>query len=304
MTSLRAVSEAAISLRGVFKRYGQIQAVDGLDLDVPTGTCVGLLGPNGAGKSTTMKMLTAQVLADAGELRVLGYTLPGESKVARAEMGVVPQLDNLDDTLTVEDNLRVFAHLYRLGRAERGPAVERALEIAHLGERRASKVSELSGGMRRRLLIARALVHRPRLLLLDEPTVGLDPQVRQELWALIDALRSEGTSILMSTHYIEEAQRLADTVTIMSGGKAVAEGRPSELVVEHAGHEVLEVYGPPARLAEVEAHAVAAGIRKRRTGTSIALMGIEGRNGDLPEGVRRPSNLEDVFVLLTGEEVM
>jgi lipooligosaccharide transport system ATP-binding protein len=295
--------DLAISLRGVVKHYGDIAAVDGLDLDVPTGTCVGLLGPNGAGKSTTMKMLTAQAIADAGTIEVLGHTLPGDSKAARVEMGVVPQLDNLDTTLTVEQNLRVFAHLYRLGRAERGPAIERALEIAHLTDRRASKVSELSGGMRRRLLIARALVHRPRLLLLDEPTVGLDPQVRQELWALIDALRSEGTSILMSTHYIEEAQRLADTVLIMSHGKAVARGRPSELVVEHAGHEVLEVYGPPARLAEIEDEAVAAGIRKRRTGTSIALMGIEGRNGDLPEGVRRPSNLEDVFVLLTGEEV-
>ena len=297
------MSELAISLRGIVKHYGDIVAVDGLDLDLPTGTCVGLLGPNGAGKSTTMKMLTAQVIADAGEIEVLGHTLPGDSKAARAEMGVVPQLDNLDTTLTVEDNLRVFAHLYRLGRAERGPAIERALDIAHLTDRRRSKVSELSGGMRRRLLIARALVHQPRLLLLDEPTVGLDPQVRQELWALIDALRTEGTSILMSTHYIEEAQRLADTVTIMAHGKAVAEGRPSELVVEHAGREVLEVYGPPARLAEVEDEAVAAGIRKRRTGTSIALMGIEGRNGDLPDGVRRPSNLEDVFVLLTGEEV-
>jgi lipooligosaccharide transport system ATP-binding protein len=295
--------DLAISLRGIVKHYGEIVAVDGLDLDVPTGTCVGLLGPNGAGKSTTMKMLTAQVIADAGELEVLGHPLPQESKIARAQMGVVPQLDNLDTTLTVEQNLRVFAHLYRLGRAERRPAIERALEIAHLTDRRRSKVSELSGGMRRRLLIARALVHRPRLLLLDEPTVGLDPQVRQELWALIDALRSEGTSILMSTHYIEEAQRLADTVTIMSHGKAVAIGRPSELVLEHAGREVLEVYGPPARLAEVEADAVSSGISKRRTGTSIALMGIEGRNGDLPEGVRRPSNLEDVFVLLTGEEV-
>jgi lipooligosaccharide transport system ATP-binding protein len=297
------VPPPAISLRGVVKHYGAIVAVDGLDLDVPTGTCVGLLGPNGAGKSTTMKMLTAQVIADAGEIEVLGHRLPQDSKAARAQMGVVPQLDNLDTTLTVEQNLNVFAHLYRLGRGERRAAIERALEIAHLRERRASKVSELSGGMRRRLLIARALVHRPRLLLLDEPTVGLDPQVRQELWALIDALRSEGTSILMSTHYIEEAQRLADTVTIMSHGKAVAMGRPSELVIEHAGHEVLEVYGPPARLAEVEDEAVAAGIRKRRTGTSIALMGIEGRNGELPEGVRRPSNLEDVFVLLTGEEV-
>ncbi len=295
--------DLAISLRGIVKRYGDIVAVDGLDLDVPAGTCVGLLGPNGAGKSTTMKMLTAQVMATAGTIEVLGFTLPEHSKVARAEMGVVPQLDNLDTTLTVEQNLRVFAHLYRIGRADRHAAVDRALEIAHLTGRRKAKVDELSGGMRRRLLIARALVHKPRLLLLDEPTVGLDPQIRQELWALIDALRSEGTSILMSTHYIEEAQRLADTVTIMSHGKAVASGRPKELVMAHAGTEVLEVYGPPARLAEVEADAVAAGIRKRRTGTSIALMGIEGRNGDLPEGVRRPSNLEDVFVMLTGEDI-
>ena len=303
MTSLTQMPDLAISLRAVVKHYGAIVAVDGLDLDVLAGTCVGLLGPNGAGKSTTMKMLTAQVIANAGEIEVLGFTLPAQSKVARAEMGVVPQLDNLDTTLTVEQNLRVFTHLYRIGRADRHAAVERALEIAHLTDRRTAKVDELSGGMRRRLLIARALVHRPRLLLLDEPTVGLDPQIRQELWALIDALRTEGTSILMSTHYIEEAQRLADTVTIMSNGKAVASGKPSELVLKHAGTEVLEVYGPPARLAEVEADAVATGIRKRRTGTSIALMGIEGRNGDLPEGVRRPSNLEDVFVMLTGEEI-
>ena len=295
--------DLAISLRGVAKRYGEIVAVDGLDLDVPTGTCVGLLGPNGAGKSTTMRMLTAQTIADAGELEVLGRRLPEESKVTRAEMGVVPQLDNLDTTLTVEQNLRVFAHLYRLGRDERRPAIDRALEIAHLTDRRGSKVSELSGGMRRRLLIARALVHRPRLLLLDEPTVGLDPQVRQELWALIDALRTEGTSILMSTHYIEEAERLADSVTIMSKGKAVAQGKPNELVLQHAGREVLEVYGPPARLAEVEAGATAEGLSTRRTGTSVALLGVEGRNGDLPDGERRSTTLEDVFVLLTGEEV-
>ncbi|MDX6688606.1 MAG: lipooligosaccharide transport system ATP-binding protein [Solirubrobacteraceae bacterium] len=295
--------ELAIRLRSVDKRYGDIVAVDGFDLDVPEGTCVGLLGPNGAGKSTTMKMLTAQVIADAGELEVLGHRLPGDSKVARAACGVVPQLDNLDTTLTVEQNLRVFAHLYRLGRAERGPAVQRALEMAHLVDRRDSKVSALSGGMRRRLLIARALVHQPRLVLMDEPTVGLDPQVRQELWALIDALRVAGKTILMSTHYIEEAQRLADTVMIMSRGRAVASGRPSDLVAEHAGHEVLEVYGSPARLADVEAEAAADGLRTRRTGTSVTLMGIDGRNGDLPEGERRPANLEDVFVLLTGEEI-
>src|SRR3712207_3225056 len=239
----------AIRLRGVVKRFGSLTAVGGLDLDVPYGTCVGLLGPNGAGKSTTMRLLTAQAIADEGELEVLGYRLPEESKAARAECGVSPQLDNLDVTLTVEQNLLVFAHLYRTPRGERRAAIERALQMAKLVDRRDSRVDKLSGGMRRRLLIARSLVHRPRLVLLDEPTVGLDPQVRQELWALIDALRSQGTTILMSTHYIEEAQRLCDTVTIMSHGKAVATGAPSDLVRQHAGAEVLEVYGPPARLA-------------------------------------------------------
>jgi lipooligosaccharide transport system ATP-binding protein len=291
----------ALSLKGVVKRYGPITAVGGLDLDVPEGRCVGLLGPNGAGKSTTMRLLTAQAIADEGELEVLGYTLPGESKQARAECGVVPQLDNLDTTLTVEQNLIVFTHLYRVDRKNRRDAIERALQIANLSDRRDTRVDKLSGGMRRRLLIARALVHRPRLMLLDEPTVGLDPQVRQELWALIDLLRSEGTSILMSTHYIEEAERLADRVTIMSHGKAVAEGPPATLVEEHVGREVVEVYGPPARLAEVEGEAHEAGLRTRRTGTSVAVMG--GTNGSLPDGVRRSANLEDVFVLLTGEEI-
>jgi len=294
--------ELAIRLRGVVKRYGHITAVDHLDLDVPTGTCVGLLGPNGAGKSTTMRMLTAQAIADEGDLQVLDFKLPRDSKQARAQCGVVPQLDNLDVTLTVEQNLLVFSHLYRIPRPDRHEAIERSLRIANLVERRDAKVDKLSGGMRRRLLIARALVHRPRFLLLDEPTVGLDPQVRQELWALIDALRSEGTTILMSTHYIEEAQRLADTVLIMSHGKGVASGPPSELVSTYAGSQALEVYGPPARLAEVQAEAVAAGLRTRRTGTSISILGIGG-DGSMFEGERRPANLEDVFVLLTGEEI-
>src|SRR5919199_1484647 len=263
---------SAISLRGFVKRFGPITAVDGLDLDVPYGTCVGLLGSNGAGKSTTMKALTAQVIPNEGEIEILGYRLPGDSKQARAEMGVVPQLDNLDVSLTVEQNLLVFAHLYRVPAGERRDAIERALAIANLAARRDSKVDQLSGGMRRRLLIARALLHRPRLLLLDEPTVGLDPQVRQELWALIDRLRSEGVSILMSTHYIEEAERLADNVTIMSHGKAVAVGPPQELIREHAGPEAIEVYGPPARLTEVEGIARERGWRTRRTGTSVSIL--------------------------------
>jgi lipooligosaccharide transport system ATP-binding protein len=291
---------AAIRLRGVVKRFGALTAVDGLDLDVPYGSCVGLLGPNGAGKSTTMKALTAQVVADEGTLEVLGHALPRDSKQARAEMGVVPQLDNLDVSLTVEQNLLVFSHLYRVPGAERRAAIDRALDVANLTARRASRVDELSGGMRRRLLIARALLHRPRLVLLDEPTVGLDPQVRQELWSLIDRLRSEGVSLLMSTHYIEEAERLCDEVTIMSHGRAVAVGPPRALIAEHAGPEAIEVYGSPSRLTEVERDALSRGWRTRRTGTSVSILHADG--ADL-EGERRVTNLEDVFVLLTGEEI-
>jgi lipooligosaccharide transport system ATP-binding protein len=301
MAAMTSETGSAIRLSGFVKRFGGLTAVDGLDLDVPWGQCVGLLGPNGAGKSTTMKALTAQVIADEGELEVLGYKLPDDSKQARAMMGVVPQLDNLDVSLTVEQNLQVFSHLYRVPAGERREAIERALQMANLVDRRDDKVDKLSGGMRRRLLIARGLIHRPRLVLLDEPTVGLDPQVRQELWALIDLLRSEGVSILMSTHYIEEAERLCDTVTIMSHGKAVAVGHPHSLIREHAGTEAIEVYGPPARLRDVEADALARGWRTRRTGTSVAILHSNGAD-DL-DGERRVTNLEDVFVLLTGEEI-
>jgi lipooligosaccharide transport system ATP-binding protein len=250
-----------------------------------------------------MRMLTGQALPDSGEIEVLGWKLPQDSKQARAEMGVVPQLDNLDTTLSVRDNLRIFARLYRVPPKDRCDAVDRGLEISRLADRADTKVDKLSGGMRRRLLIARGLMHRPRLLLLDEPTVGLDPQVRQELWALIDGLRADGTSILMTTHYIEEAERLADTVTIMAEGTAVDSGPPAQLVARHAGVEVREVYGPPARLTEVEDDARAAGFTTRRTGTSVAILGAEGADGALPDGERRPAKLEDVFVKLTGEEV-
>jgi lipooligosaccharide transport system ATP-binding protein len=295
--------EFAISLRGVSKRFASIRAVDGLDLEVPVGVCFGLLGPNGAGKSTTMRMLTAQTLADEGEIAVLGYALPGESKQARMEMGVVPQLDNLDVELTCRQILTVFARLYRVPRVERAAAVERALEIANLVPRADTIVRELSGGMRRRLLVARGLIHRPRLVLLDEPTVGLDPQIRQELWSLIDGLRAQGVTVLMSTHYIEEAERLADTVAVMSHGKIIAQGTPGELVRAHVGEEVLEVYGAPERLAEVSELALSNGWSTRRSGPAVAIMRAEDLDGGAPEGVRRPANLEDAFVALTGEQI-
>jgi lipooligosaccharide transport system ATP-binding protein len=295
--------EPAISLRGVVKHYGAIVAVDGLDLEVPAGVCFGLLGPNGAGKSTTMRMLTAQALADAGEITVLGYELPRQSKQARMEMGVVPQLDNLDVELTCRQILTVFARLYRVPRAERLAAVNGALELANLMHRADTIVRELSGGMRRRLLVARGLIHRPRLVLLDEPTVGLDPQVRQELWSLIDGLRSGGVTVLMSTHYIEEAERLADVVAVMSHGRIVAQGTPVELIRAHAGEQVVEVYGPPSQLAETSELVARHGWQSRRSGPAVAIMRAESLDGEVPTGVRRPANLEDAFVALTGEEI-
>ncbi len=302
MASLDSARRPVVRLRNVVKTFGSITAVDGLDLDVPAGICLGLLGPNGAGKSTTMRLLTGQAIADSGEIEVLGHRLPGDSKSARAEMGVVPQLDNLDVDVSVKDNLAVSARLYRV--PDVGAAVDRSLALARLTGRRDDAVDKLSGGMRRRLLLARGLVHQPRLLLLDEPTVGLDPQIRTELWTLIGDLKAKGTSILMSTHYIEEAERLADEVALMNEGKIIARGRPAELIAEHAGRETAEVYGPPPRLAEVRRNAEAQGLPVRPAGPAVAIVGAErAQDGEVPpEAVVRPASLEDVFVLLTGEE--
>jgi len=293
---------AAIELRGAVKRFGPITAVDGLDLEVPEGICLGLLGPNGAGKSTTMRLLTGQAIADAGELRALGHELPADAKAARAEMGVVPQLDNLDVDVTVEDNLAIFARLYRV--PDVGAAVDRGLDLARLRGRRHDAVDQLSGGMRRRLLLARGLIHNPKLVLLDEPTVGLDPQIRTELWSLIDDLRSRGKTILMSTHYIEEAERLADEVAVMNEGRVIARATPAELIAAHAGTHTAEVYGPPERLTEVRAIAEEQGLAVRPAGPAIAIVGSErAGNGGVPEdAVVRAASLEDVFVLLTGAE--
>lgn len=299
---------AAIRLRGVVKTYDETTAVDGLDLEVPTGVCLGLLGPNGAGKSTTMRMLTAQTRATSGVIEVLGLPVPARAKRARALMGVVPQEDNLDEELSARENLEVFARLYRVPRAERREAVARALEIAQLTGKSHVRTDKLSGGMRRRLLIARGLVHRPRLVLLDEPTVGLDPQVRQQLWSLIARLRDEGVTVLMSTHYIEEAERLADEVAIMSHGRVVARGVPADLISSYAGSTAIEHLVTPARRGEIERLAHAHGVPTRRTGPAISILHAESLPGEIEAvldgtGVHRASTLEDVFVLLTGEDV-
>ncbi|MGN6871321.1 MAG: ABC transporter ATP-binding protein [Solirubrobacteraceae bacterium] len=293
----------AVSMRGVVKRFGSVLALNGLELKVPSGICYGLLGPNGAGKSTAMRILTGQAVADAGRIEVLGFQLPAESKLARARMGVCPQESNLDVDLRVRDVLSVFARLYRVPPREREDAVERALALAGLQARAAERAVVLSGGMQRRLLIARALIHQPDLVLLDEPTVGLDPQVRTELWSLILSLREQGATVLMSTHYIEEAERLADRVAIMSAGQVVAEGTPGELVGSHAGREVVDVHGSVAELRALRDRALADGLPTRPSGPALTYLRAEDGDGRVPAGRRRSATLEDVFVHLTGDYV-
>ncbi len=295
---------SAVELRHVIKRFGRLTAVDDLDLVVPTGLCFGLLGPNGAGKSTTMRLLTGQAVADEGEVCVLGEPMPAASKLVRSRSGMVPQADDLDDELTVGENLAVWARIYGLSTSERGEAVGRGLALARLSDRADTPTRELSGGMRRRLLIARGLIHRPELLLLDEPTVGLDPQVRQGLWGQITRVRDDGATVVITTHYIEEAERLCDRVAIMHRGRVIAEGPPFQLITDTVGREVIEVVGGSQAVADVAAQAEGMGALTRDTGMGIAVLGAEHISGDLAvAGRRRPATLEDVFVVLTGEEL-
>lgn len=299
------VTAPAVRLRSAVKRFGRLTAVDHLDLEVAPGTCFGLLGPNGAGKSTTMRLLTGQAVADEGIVEVLGHRLPAESKAARARCGVVPQVDDLDDELTVAENLGVYARFHGIPRRERAAAVVRGLVIAELTDRADTPTDALSGGMRRRLLIARGLIHRPEVVLLDEPTVGLDPQVRAQLWTTVDAIRADGATVVLTTHYIEEAERLCDQVAVVHHGRIVALGTPDQLIADHVGAEVLELPGRGGDLAALTAELHAAGLPTRSAGTAVAVLGAE-RLGDLAgrfegRGRRRPATLEDVFVVLTGE---
>jgi lipooligosaccharide transport system ATP-binding protein len=240
---------AAVTAQGLVKRYGEIVAVDGIDFEVPAGICFGFLGPNGAGKTTTMKMIYGLAHVDEGELSVLGLDARRQRREVKARIGVVPQEQNLDRELTVRENLAVQA-LYHGVRAD--GRVEELLDFTLLRERAEAKPAELSGGMKRRLLIARALVNEPELVVLDEPTTGLDPQARIAVWRLLEELRSEGVTLVITTHYMEEAERICDRLVIMDGGRIVSEGTPGDLLEQYgernlegvflnvAGHELRE----------------------------------------------------------------
>jgi lipooligosaccharide transport system ATP-binding protein len=227
---------SAVAARGLVKRYGGLTAVDGVDFAVREGECFGFLGPNGAGKTTTMKMIYGLAAVDDGELSVLGLDARSQRREVKAHIGVVPQEQNLDRELSVRENLEVQALYHGL---EADGRVDELLDFALLRERAEGRPAELSGGMKRRLLIARALVNRPELVVLDEPTTGLDPQARRAVWNLLQDLRSEGVTLIVTTHYMEEAERICDRLVIMDGGRIVAEGSPAELL-ERFGEPSLE----------------------------------------------------------------
>jgi lipooligosaccharide transport system ATP-binding protein len=310
--ALDALPGSAIRVSGVVKEFGDVRALDHLDLVVPRSLTFGLLGPNGAGKSTLMRLLTGTAVPTAGAVEVLGMPLPEAAVQVRSGTGLVQQADNLDDELTCAENLTVYARLYGIPARDRADAVADGLRVARLSDRADALASQLSGGMRRRLQIARGLLHRPDLVLLDEPTVGLDPQIRQEVWRQVHAIRASGATVVLTTHYIEEAERLCDDIAIVDHGRVLVQGPPARLVADHVGGDVVvEVQGDDALRRRVEAAATTAGVAHRSAGTSVAvfaddveaMIGGDERlaPGDLDHRLRRPANLEDVFVSLTGE---
>jgi len=299
----------AVEARGLSKRYGPATVVDGIDLAIEPGECVGLLGPNGAGKTTTLRMLLGLTPPSGGTLEVLGFAVPAAARAMRARVGVVPQADALDPDFTVRENLLTWASYYGLDHAGLDARVRELLAFAELTGREGAPVTALSGGMRRRLSLARALVNRPDLVVLDEPTTGLDPQARQHIWQRLRELREAGVTLLLTTHYMEEAERLCERVAIIDHGRIVASGAPRALVRAHIEPWVLELRGPRGLAWGREAGAALA-TRSETVGDTLllythddrALLDALGDAGDIDYHGRR-AHLEDVFLKLTGREL-
>ncbi|MGF1598120.1 MAG: ABC transporter ATP-binding protein [Acidimicrobiales bacterium] len=299
---------------GLVKRFDRFVAVDGIDFEVRRGEAFGFLGPNGAGKTSAMRMLGCTSPVSGGELRVLGLDPGRDGPAIRARLGVVAQVDNLDVDLTVEQNLSIYGRYFGLGRRELGARVDELLEFAQLAERRRSKVDPLSGGMRRRLAIARALINEPELILLDEPTTGLDPQARQVLWEKLWTLRSQGVSLIMTTHYMDEAEQLCDRLVVMDQGRIVDEGTPRDLIGRHCTREVVELrYRHPDRQVAAEAAAAALGLRSESLRDRLLVYSDDGdavvgrlegdEAGAVSSVLVRRATLEDVFLTLTGRSL-
>ncbi len=302
--------EPALVARNLVKTFGDgFTAVAGIDVTVPRGVCYGFLGPNGAGKTSTMRMVYGLSPVTSGELQVLGMDVTENLREVKARLGVVPQENNLDEDLTVLENLVVYARFFGIKRSEGTERAREALAFVQLEDRAGDRVGSLSGGMRRRLAIARALVNDPDLLVLDEPTTGLDPQARSLLWEKIRELKRTGKTILLTTHYMDEAEQLCDELVIMDRGHVIARGKPADLVREHVGREVLELTaGREERehmLGTVRSHIQGSdeyGERLLLYGkdADTLLSALQDADVDVSEAVLRRASLEDVFLKLTG----
>jgi lipooligosaccharide transport system ATP-binding protein len=299
---------AVVEAENLRKTFGGFTAVDDVSLRVPAGECFGILGPNGAGKTTTIRMLYGFTPKSGGVLRVFGLDIDRELRAIKARIGVCQQENNLDPDLTVQQNLELFARYFDIPRRRAREKAEELLAFIALAHRRNDNVPTLSGGMMRRLVLARALINDPELLILDEPTTGLDPQARHQVWQRLDELKGRGLTILLTTHYMEEAARLCDRLVIMDHGRVLVEGRPHDLVQAHVGREVIEILAPAEPLRE---YVRQKGLEHEDLGHRLIIYSGESDalyhrlvDAYCREGCTlRQATLEDVFLRLTGREL-
>jgi lipooligosaccharide transport system ATP-binding protein len=302
-----------ISARNLTKAYGDLTAVDNISFDVPAGESFGLLGPNGAGKSTTMKMIGGVSQRTSGTLNIMGLDPESHGPEVRAHLGVVPQQDNLDEELKVRENLIVYGRYFGLPLRYLRPKADELLEFAQLTDKANSKVDALSGGMKRRLTIARSLINEPRILLLDEPTTGLDPQARHILWDRLFRLKESGVTLILTTHYMDEAEQLCDRLIVVDEGRIMAEGSPANLIREHSSREVLELRFGSERNATIGVELEGIGERLETLPDRVLIYahdGVAALEQVSARGLRpmtslvRRSSLEDVFLRLTGRSLV
>ncbi|HEX2728600.1 MAG TPA: ATP-binding cassette domain-containing protein [Rubrobacteraceae bacterium] len=306
--------ETTLVAHGLKKSYGDFEAVKGVDFEVYRGECFGFLGPNGAGKTTTMKTIYGAAIPTSGDLTVVGLDIRREERAVKRRIGVIPQENNLDEDLKVRENMLVYGRYFDLPKKVARQRADELLEFVQLTEKAEAEVGELSGGMKRRLLIARALINDPDLVVLDEPTTGLDPQARHLVWDKLRELTLRGKTLILTTHYMEEAARLCDRLVIMEGGKIIAGGTPSGLISEHVSPQVLEFRSDRESLRKLRPLLDREADHVEESGSGEALLAFTSDADNLMETVRRSeikientvyrqSGLEDVFLRLTGRSL-
>ena len=303
------MTEPQLRCTHLTKRFGSTTVVDDLSFELRAGECLGVIGPNGAGKTTTFRMCLGLSTADSGSISVLGLPMPQESLAIKARLGVVSQFDSLDPDFTCSENLMVYGRYFGMSSADIGARIPSLLTFAALNHKADAKPGELSGGMKRRLSLARALINDPQLLLLDEPTTGLDPQARHLMWERLQQLLQQGKSILLTTHFMDEAERLCDRLLVLDHGRKIAEGKPRDLITEHLEPDVVEVFGGnPQNIANSAARTHAKRVEVSGdtvffyTDTAAPLLQALGTTPGL-RTLHRPANLEDLFLKLTGRQI-